>query len=444
MIQPQEKAKRHFANKYLAYEQSLNGHGGKGINELQKAAFTKFRDLEFPGRKHEDWKYSPVAKIVKPDYVPAASFKIKLEDISVYLIPELDAVRLVFANGHFIRELSDLDKIRSAGCEVIDISAALDSAEYAPKIRDIWTSMITGDSDIFTCLNGALTENGWFIHLNKNVQLDSPIYIVDINRPGEEPTFIQNQLLVYAEPGSSVEIIQQYVSIDGSESEQLINNLNAIKVCRNAEVSHYNIQQTAGPYMVNNYRIAQERDSRFNSYACDTGGKWVRNNLYVDLKDSNIETNLKGIYLAKDRQHMDNQTFIDHAFPHCVSNEHYKGIVDDRAEGVFNGKVIVRQDAQKTNAFQQNSTLVLSDRAKMNSKPQLEIFADDVRCSHGATSGQLDEEALFYLKARGLDAEAARSMLQFAFVLEIIEDFKIEQVKSYVKRVVRDKFNSIT
>jgi Fe-S cluster assembly protein SufD len=233
-------------------------------------------------------------------------------------------------------------------------------------------------------------------------------------------------------------MIDLYPVSDADNS--FINSGVAIYLGENAQLSHYRYQyDTASNYYVNNTRIFQDANSTYSSYVLDTGGKSVRNNLYTYLKGSNTNTNYYGGYLVSGKQHIDNQTFIDHAMPHCESNELYKGILDDRSSGVFNGKVMVRPDAQKTNAFQQNSNLVLSPDAKMNTKPQLEIYADDVKCSHGATVGQLDEQSMYYLRSRGLNKGEAKRLLQFAFIAEVVESFENDQMRDFAEQIVREK-----
>jgi Fe-S cluster assembly protein SufD len=214
---------------------------------------------------------------------------------------------------------------------------------------------------------------------------------------------------------------------------------------RNAIVDHYRIQdEDENAFFINNTEIEQLRDSIYSSYVIDLGGKLVRNNLNSILKDSGTTTNFYGLYVGMKKQHIDNQTFIDHAYPNCDSNELYKGILTDKAKGVFNGKIMVRPDAQKTNAFQKNHSLVLSKTAKMNSKPQLEIYADDVKCSHGATIGQLNKEALYYMRSRGLSEKEAVSVLKQAFLTEITDLIKIDPVREKVEQMLVDKFKEFT
>ena len=211
----------------------------------------------------------------------------------------------------------------------------------------------------------------------------------------------------------------------------------------NANVKHYKLQnESSNGNQINNTIVSQDRDSVYSSYVADLGGKIVRNNLSSHLQDSGTNTNMYGVYLGKGKQHIDNQSFLDHAFPHCESNQLYKGILDDQSRGVFNGKVTVQPDAQKTNAYQQNSSLVISETAVMDTKPQLEIFADDVRCSHGATIGQLDEDSIYYLRTRGMNRDQAKATLQFAFLAEVLSHFPLESVRVKIAEMIEEKLKN--
>jgi len=292
-------------------------------------------------------------------------------------------------------------------------------------------------------MNRAFAKHGFLIETEANTSEEIPFHFIYINTKGNESHFTHPQLFVNASRSSHLTIIESYHSTD-QEAVYFNNAANCIHVGKNAKVDHYRLQyESKSAYQINNTIVSQERDSEYSNYAADLGGKIVRNNLSSELLDSGTQTNYYGVYLGLNKQHIDNQTFIDHAMPHCQSNELYKGILTDKARGVFNGKVLVRQDAQKTNAFQQNSSLVLSNDAVMDAKPQLEIYADDVKCSHGATIGQLDENSVFYLKSRGLNDEAAKNLLQKAFLGEVVSEFKIEAIRRSVLSKIEDKLSRV-
>ncbi|MEZ4986446.1 MAG: Fe-S cluster assembly protein SufD [Saprospiraceae bacterium] len=270
--------------------------------------------------------------------------------------------------------------------------------------------------------------------------MSTPIHCLYITTSTGQAHHCHPQHFVKAAAGSQLTILESFHDLEEA-TPSFINAATHIEVAANAHLHYYRLQGAGRESLVvNNTIVRQHRDSVFSHYALDLGGKVVRNNLAATHLDSNLETHYYGVYFGNGNQHIDNQTFIDHAMPHCQSNELYKGIMTDYARGVFNGKVTVRQDAQKTNAFQQNSSLVLSANAIMDTKPQLEIFADDVRCSHGATVGQLDESSVFYLRSRGLSPANARRLLQEAFLGEVVDNMPHEAIRTYAHQLITDKF----
>ena len=293
--------------------------------------------------------------------------------------------------------------------------------------------------DPFTVMNVAFSPGGLFIAVDKGVQIDTMIHIHYTVSNEDQPQVLNPQRLIMVADNASLRFVETF---EGPQNAYWSNDLMHAEVGANALLKHYKLQTLPEQsYQINQMDVVQQRDSLYCNLAVDLGGKTVRNNLRAHQEGSNITSNFFGVYIARNRQHIDHQTFIDHAHPHCQSNELYKGIIMDRANGVFNGKVMVRQDAQKINAFQQNSTLVLSDKASMESKPQLEIFADDVRCSHGATIGQLDESAIFYLKTRGLSEQLARKLLQQAFVAELMDEIDDDAIKAYTLELLENKLS---
>ncbi len=431
-----QKFKRLFAE----FEQHLNGQKANPMHVLRRSAFERLVGTAFPTRKHEDWKYTSVAKLLQPEYRRAQPTAIKRSDLTSFQIPKLDAWQLVFVNGHYQADLSQLEGL-TAGLTVISVNEALQDEKFGPLLQDQLKRTIEQTDHPFFLLNTVFADGGIFIHADKNAVAEKPFHLLYLTDAEEQPQMASPRRVVIAEQNSKVTLIETYVSMEKYGSEYFNNSAAQIFIRPNAEVRHYKIQEESRTaYQINVSEVFQDRDSRYSNYTVDLGGQLVRNNIYVHLQDQNIESNLYGVYLPKGKQHIDNQTSIDHAFPHCNSNELYKGVITDKGRGVFNGKVYVRQDAQKTNAFQQNSSLVLSETAIMDTKPQLEIFADDVKCSHGATVGQLDENAVFYLRSRGLTDYEARQTLQYAFLLEVIETIPHEALQAYVEALVRDKF----
>jgi Fe-S cluster assembly protein SufD len=435
-----------FIELFQEYENALNGQKDYAGHAIQKTAIQRLsNDINFPTRRNEDWKYTSVMELLQPVYQQPKLVDIAEEDIKPFLFEELDVYLLVFVNGKYNKEFSSNDEL-SKKVIVQDISSGLKedgltratTSEYLNK----WASETENP---FMVLNTAFAQNGIYINVPDGVVLDRPVHILNIAHTEKEPTVISPQKIIVAGKNSKLAIIETYHHLPNSQQTYFTNTVTQLVLKRNAIVDHYRIQdEDEHAFFINNTVVEQMRDSIYSSYVVDLGGKLVRNNLNSILKDSGTSTNFYGLYVGINNQHIDNQTFIDHAYPNCNSNELYKGILTGRAKGVFNGKIIVRRDAQKTNAFQQNHSLVLSKDAKMNSKPQLEIFADDVKCSHGATIGQLNKEALHYMRSRGLSEKEAVSILKQAFLTEITEMIKIDPLREKVEQLLADKFKQIT
>ena len=439
-------SREQFIELFRLYENTLNGQKNYVGHTIQKTAIQRLsKDINFPTRRNENWKYTSVAELLQPHYRQPKLIDIAAEDINPFLFEELDVYLLVFVNGKYNKELSSKDEL-SKIIIVQDIYAGLQEdgltkatvSEYLNK----WASEANNP---FMVLNTAFAQNGIFIHVPDGLVVDRPVHILNITHTEEEPIVISPQKIIVAGENSKLTIIETYHPLTNSQQTYFTNTVTQLVLKRNAIVDHYRIQDEGeNAFFINNTEVEQMRDSTYSSYIVDLGGKLVRNNLSSILKDSGTMTNFYGIYVGINKQHIDNQTFIDHAYPNCNSNELYKGVLTDNAKGVFNGKIIVRPDAQKTNAFQKNHSLVLSKAASMNSKPQLEIFADDVKCSHGATIGQLNEDALYYMRSRGLSKKEAISVLKQAFLTEITELIKIDPVREKVEKMLVDKFKQLS
>jgi len=416
-------------------EQQLNGQKNHRLHLIKRWAMEKLEEIGFPARKDEDYKYTYVTKIVKESFAEGKGAVIGENVVKAAGFGDMDAYKLVFVNGQYSEEFSNIEQLEE-GLFIGNLKTAYDIEVFQPLIESALTSEL--GMNAFVALNTALAQDGIFIGVAKGTKVNKPIHISNITVSGGAAIMTHPQFVVVAEESTEVSVIETHHAIN--DGAYFTNALSRFVVGKNAHVHHYKLQnESINAFQINNAIATQERDSTYSSYVLDLGGKTVRNNLSSHLQSSGTNTNLYGVYLADGKQHIDNQSFIDHAHPHCESNELYKGIIDGKGRGVFNGKVNVRQDAQKTNAFQQNSSLVLSDTATMDTKPQLEIFADDVKCSHGATIGQMDETSIYYLRTRGMSLEQARSMLQFAFVAEVLENFKIEEVKEKALAMMAEK-----
>lgn len=433
--------KQWYQSLFQLQEETLNGEKRRALFQVRKAAIQRLPEMDFPTRRDEDWKYTTVTKVLQPKYQDAAPAEVTPADIKPFLFEGLDVNLLVFVNGVYNEALSDFKELPGAA-ELITLEAAMEDERYREQVDKHFVSWNAQDKNPFVALNTAFARHGVFIHVPKNVVVERPVHCLHIVVPGEQPVLISPQSLVVAEQSSQVTVLESYHVLPGREGAPFfINLVNRMTADPNATIRHFKVQQVGEQgFVMNTTTVDQERDSTYSNFSADLGGELVRNNLSAYMFDQHTMTNMYGIFLGTKGQHVDNQTLIDHAFAHGQSNELYKGILTDRSRGVFNGKVMVHQDAQKINAFQQNSTLVLSDKAQMDSKPQLEIFADDVRCSHGATIGQLEEEAVFYLRSRGLTDAQARSLLQHAFIREVIDFIEIDAVREKVDELVTRKF----
>lgn len=436
------EVKDRFRSLFKVFEGALNGHRDHLLHDLRKAGIGRLDVMDFPTRRDENWKYTSINKMLQLPLQDSYQVNVDAQTIEELAIPDLDACRLVLVNGLLQSELSDLDKVPE-GMELLPLNEALEDAAVKEQTQAMLDAAVKDDHNPFSALNVAFAKNGFVLKVKANAVVEHPVHIMHIAAPTGEPVFINPLLLVVSGAHSEAAVVETYDALPGTEQAYFTNVLTRIKVGVNAHFHHYRIQhESTAATLISNIEADQQQDSTFSSYLVDLGGSVVRNNLNTILKGQNTMTNYYGVYLAKGNQHIDNQTFIDHALPHCGSNELYKGILDDRGRGVFNGKVIVRQDAQKTNAFQQNSSLVLSKTAEMDTKPQLEIFADDVRCSHGATIGQLDETSVFYLRSRGLSDLQARQLLQQAFLFDVVENMPLEPVKAYAEKLIEKKLKA--
>lgn len=416
---------------------ALNGTNAK-LQDLRQSAIERFRKLGFPARKAEAWKYTNISKVLQRNYkvqlaAPLTTSMRKI-DIASYLVPDMEAHVVVLVNGRFMRELSNVGELPQG---VIIESLEKASRDHRDLVNSFF-GVATNDEDVFTALNTAFTLDGLFMYVPKGKIVEKPLHVVNL-KVAEEDIVSQPRNLIVFEEGSQARLVETGGSI--GESHTFTNAVTEVFVGRRAVVDMYSVQDD-GPNasLVSNIEARQEGDSIFSTYTFTLSGEVVRNNLRIVPDGEYCETHLFGLFLPIGETHVDNHTLVDHAKPNCMSNELYKGVLDDNASGVFNGKVFVRPDAQKTNAFQENKSILLSTTATMNAKPELEIYADDVKCSHGATTGQLDREALFYLRSRGIPEKEARGMLLHAFARDVIDEIKLEPLRQLLDRRVSERF----
>jgi Fe-S cluster assembly protein SufD len=418
-----------FDSIFSEMESQLNGSAGSLVHEFQKKSFNTLKHIQFPDRKHEDWKYTSVLKLIEPEYTLAHAADYKLESI-----PGLDSYVIEVINGKISTEKT-AHAHKTSGIRIYSLNEAFGLDSWKEVFLQWISEENPSPNRAFEFLNYAFHANSFFIELPKNVILDKPIEIRIVHND-PRITFSHPLYFIRACAGSSATIFERFDTAgdtDVNASVSLVNSLGYMYLDQNAAIKHIKWQHLpAHQNFVYKLLVTQRRDSRFTSFAFDFGGAIVRNNVEVELDEPNTFTSLQAGFIAKDRQSMDHQTRINHKVPNCESHELYKGIIDGYASAAFNGKVLVHKDAQKTNAFQQNDTLVLSSNAVMNSKPQLEIFADDVKCSHGATIGQMDETALFYLRSRGMNADEAKHILKSAFLASVVDQLDDPHIREHI------------
>lgn len=430
--------KQYFINQFDEFEKSLNGEKTTEFHQLRKSAISNFQELSFPTQKDEEWKYTNISSLLKHNFLPAKSKEIvSSEIINQFLFDRLEHSLLVFVNGIYSPELSRITDLPK-GVQVGSIAEAIKNNN--PLIKKHLGNYSKDENYFFTTLSSAFIKDGAFVYVPDGKVVEDPLHIILYTKSTDSKIFTQPRNLFIAGQNSQVSIIEHYLSDE--ENIYLTNAVTEIFADENAIVDHIKLQEESKKaFHIARMDVDQERNSNFSSHLISCGAEISRNDFNTRFNAEGSESMLNGLFMIDGEQLFDAHTMIDHTKPHCNSHEHYKGILQDKAKGVFNGKVMVRQDAQKTNAFQQNNTILLSDDAVMNTKPQLEIFADDVKCSHGATIGKLNDEAKFYLKSRGIGEDAATALLIHAFASDVITSIKIPALRDYLEEIITKRFN---
>lgn len=404
-----------------------------GDLQLREEAMESFSAQGIPGRKHEEYKYVNMELMLKGDFALHAHKTVAAGEIAKAQILK-NVVLIVLENGTFSEKASTISNLPE-GLEIINIAETRSNAAFQLH----YAKYAEVNADPFVAMNTALASGGVFIHVAKNAVIETPVHILNVSSV-DENTIINSRNLIVLEENAQAKIIESFVTID-SKAKSFNNSLTEIVIGARANLQHYKIQDEAEPgYLVNTTQAYQQKQSIFTTNNFTLSGSLVRNNLTIVLDDEFIETHLNGLYLTKGNQTVDNHTLVDHRKPNCNSNELYKGIIEEKSAATFNGKIFVRKDAQKTNAFQSNKNILLSDDGTINTKPQLEIYADDVKCSHGTSTGKLDEDKIFYLRARGLSEASAKKLLMHAFASEVVENIKIEELREFVEEKIAARF----
>jgi len=421
---------------YLAtfseFQKTASGGELSWVKKLRDDAFARFCEVGFPTTHDEDWRFTNVSPIAKASFKLASSLqRVGREQLASYDLPGA-ACQLVFINGHFSRELSsacDLGK----GVRVNGLAEEI--AANPTALEPHLGRYLDTQRDAFLALNTAFLNDGAYIHIKKGQVLDCPIHLLFVSTAADASLMTHPRNLIVAEEESQIAIVEDYVSLDAGVA--FCNTATELVAGESAVVSHYMLEREhTDTFNISTLRIQQARSANVATHSILLGGGLVRNNVHPVLNGEGGECLINGLFIGTGKQHLDNYMLVEHAKPHCGSRQFYNGILDGKAHGVFHGRIIVHKDAQKTDAKQTNRNLLLSDDAQIDTKPQLEIYADDVKCTHGATIGQIEENALFYLRSRGIDEVSARKLLLLAFANECLDRMKEDTVRSYLEGLI--------
>ena len=419
---------------FMAFEEKIDTHSE--LHEVRSNAIKNFENKGFPTKKEEAWKYTSLNAILKNDFsvFPKKDNAIEFKDVKKYFLHEIDTYKVVFIDGIFS---SFLSSTTHDGLDVCLMSSALTKPKYKMVI-DTYFNQIASKEESLTSLNTAFSLEGAYINIPKSKVVEKPIEIIYFSTGTEAALMVQPRNLIVVGENAHVQIVERHQSLNSNPV--LTNSVTEIFAQKRAIVDYYKIQndvQTAN--LIDNTYIAQKQESRVAVHTFSFGGNITRNNLNFYHQGERIDSTLKGITIIGDKQHVDHYTLVQHATPNCESHQNYKTILNDSSTGVFNGKIFVEKEAQKTDAFQQNNNILIGDKATINAKPQLEIFADDVKCSHGCTIGQLDETAMFYMQQRGIPKKEAKALLMYAFSNALIESIKIPELKQRITKIIATK-----
>ncbi len=425
--------KEKLISSFLAFENRVDIDSY--VHGVRSNAFKIFEEKGFPSKKEEAWKYTSLNAVLKHDYsvFPKQENAIEYKDIKKYFIHDIDSYKIVFIDGKYSSHLS---QTTHDGMDVCLMSSALNKPKYRLVIEHYFNKAANTDS--LTALNTAFSQEGAFINIPKGKLLEKPIQILHFSTGNESAIMLQPRNLIVVGENSHVQIIERHQSL--TDNPVLTNSVTEIFASKRAIVDYYKIQNdNANASLIDNTFIKQKQESHASVHTFSFGGNLTRNNLNFYQHGERIDSTLKGITIIGNKQHVDHNTLVHHIEPNCESHQDYKGIFDQNATGVFNGKVVVEKEAQKTNAFQANNNILISDKATINTKPQLEIFADDVKCSHGCTIGQLDENAMFYMRSRGIPKKEAKGLLMYAFSNNVLDSVKIPEIKQRITKLIANK-----
>lgn len=423
-----------FEAEFENIQKNLNGKSGSGFNKIREESFAQFRQLGIPTVKHEDWKYSNLKNLDKIDFKFNVPSKISKTDLAELDFSNLQGISVCFVNGMYSAEFSTLGD--TSKVHVLTLEAAI--KQIPDTIENHYGKYVASTTDGLSALNNALSNSGSVIVIDDNTALETPIIVRYISDVQSENLAINVHNLIVVGKHSEVKIVEIFQTL--GENIAFSNLVTEIFVDKEGIAHYYKIQdENDQSYHVGTTQVNQEDKSYFYSATITLNGGFVRNNLNLVLNGQHIDNHMYGLYIPNGKQHVDNHTLVDHKMPNCESNELYKGVLMDSSNGVFNGKIFVREDAQKTNAYQNCRNVITSDSASMNSKPQLEIWADDVKCSHGTTTGQLNDEAIFYMQSRGIPKPDAIKLQLVAFAEDVVSQIKIEELREMLDIKIENK-----
>jgi Fe-S cluster assembly protein SufD len=427
---------------YLAdfgkFEKRVEAGTPPWVRDIRRRALERFRTLGYPTMRNEDWHFTSAAPIAEQEFhvTEAPGGEVKVGDLEPFQFAEKAWPTLVFVNGRFSEDLSTFTTL-PAGVRVMELARAW---KEQPALLERHLSKVADfEQAAFTALNTAFMLDGAVVHVAANAVLEAPLHLLFVSDAYAAKTVAHPRTLIVAEHHANATILESYVSL--GEARYFTNAVTEVVLEEGAQLRHYRIQrESERAFHVGTTEVHQARGSLYKSFSFATGARLARINIYTKLQGEGSEVWLDGLYMVDGEQHVDHQTRILHLQPNCASHEVYKGVLDGMSHGVFNGQVFVDPIAQKTDGKQTNNNLLLSDHARVDTKPQLEIFADDVKCTHGATVGRIDEMALFYMKSRGIGAQMARELLTYAFAADVIERIELDSVRTGLESLTLRRF----
>lgn len=427
----------HYRESYDRLQDRLPGVGVPWLTRLRSKAMAAFVQQEFPDTRVEDWKYTDLRKLNRQVYTPSpGSGTVREEALLPWTFGSEPMHRLVFVDGRFAPQLCPFNMLLTGGATLTTIAQVLEQDPY--QLETVLGRTLGAEKPGFNTMNTAFLQDGAYLRLEDNAVLEQPVHLLFIST-GQADSMMTLRNVIEAGPGSSATVIESWVALH--DADCLTNTITEVMLGEGAGLEHYQLElDSRSAIHIGGLYVQQDRDSRMTAHSIALGGRLVRNELQVSLNGPGAECTLNGLAVTHGRQHVDNHTRIDHHAPQATSNEWYKSILHDRSRTVFSGRIVVHPHAQKSRAQQSNHSLLLSAEAEADARPQFEIYADDVQCTHGCTAGELDADALFYLRSRALDEPAARNLLIYAFAADILGRMKLDPVRDYLERLLATHF----